>query len=203
MPRLRAVHAGTLVRRKEIIQAALNCFSELGYTDTGMSDICTRSGASTGSVYHHFKSKEQLAAAVYMDGIREYQAGLIDNLGQNKDARQGIASIIRYHITWVAENPEWARFLFQKRHESFLTGTDEEFNTLNKHFAMKIAEWFKRHIEEGSIRRLPWDVLIALLLGPCQEFARVYLSGKAVTKIDNAVKELSAAAWQALANTDK
>jgi hypothetical protein len=138
-----------------------------------------------------------------MDGIREYQAGLLTSLEEYRDAFKGIYSIIRYHITWVAENPEWARFLFQKRHESFLTGTDEEFETLNRHFAMKIAEWFKRHIEEGSIRRLPWDVLIALLLGPCQEFARVYLSGKAITKIDSAVQDLSAAAWQALANAEK
>ena len=201
MPRLRAVHAGTIMRRKEIIQAALNCFSELGFTDTSMSDICARSHASTGSVYHHFKSKEQLAAAVYMDGIREYQSGLLKTFEECHDAFRGISSIIRYHVTWVAENPEWARFLFQKRHESFLAGTDEEFNALNRHFSMKISEWFARHIEEGSIRRLPWDVLIAILLGPCQEFARIYLTGKTTTKIDKAVRDLSAAAWQALAGT--
>lgn len=201
--RTRAPHAGSAVRRKDIIQAALGCFSELGYSNTAMTDICKRSRASTGSVYHHFKSKEQLAAAVYLDGIREYQAGLLKSMERERDARRGIAAIIGYHLGWVAQNREWSRFLFQKRHEAFLSGTDHEFNALNKHFAETIMKWFSRRIEDGSIRRLPWDVIIAIVLGPCQEYARMYLAGKSYTKAEEAVRSLSAAAWRALANTKK
>jgi hypothetical protein len=99
----------------------------------------------------------------------------------------------------VARNPEWSRFLFQKGNDSFLAGADEQLNALNKNFAQKIMSWFSRHAEEGTVRSLPWDIMIAIVLGPCQEYARLYLSGKTCSKIEQAVRDLSSAAWNALA----
>jgi AcrR family transcriptional regulator len=163
-----------------------------------MSDICAQAKASTGSVYHHYKSKEQLATAVYLDGISEYQAGLIENLEKEKEAYRGISSIIRYHIKWIVKNKEWSQFLFQKHHYSFLEGADEQLNILNKNFFQKITRWFSRHIEEGTIRLFPWDIIFAIVMGPCQEYARLHLSGKACSKIEPAVHDLSSAAWKAL-----
>ncbi len=75
-------HTTTAARRTEIIRAALACFTELGFTPTGMVDIRRKSNASTGSIYHHFKSKEQLAAEVYLEGIRDYQEGFVTALGR-------------------------------------------------------------------------------------------------------------------------
>ncbi len=193
------MHAQSGFRQKEIIKAALDCFTEMGFNETTMADICLRSKASNGSVYHHFKSKEQLASAVYLEGIREYQTGLLGDLDKEHYATRGITAMIRYHLNWVARNPEWSRFLFQRRHESFLAVTEEAINALNKDFARRIENWFARHIKAGSIRKIPLDIMIAVILGPCQEYARLYLSGKAHTRMDEAVREISRAAWAALA----
>src|SRR5208337_1811716 len=176
MKRMDSAHYLSSDRKKEILNAALHCFSELGYNETTMPDICARARASNGSVYHHFKSKERLAAAVYFEGISGYQAGLLKNLEKATGAFNGIKAVIRFHLTWVSRNPDWARYLFQKRHSSFLSGTDQKFNVLNKAFVQRISKWFLRHVEEGSIRQMPWDIMIAILLGPCQEFARLFLS---------------------------
>ena len=75
------LYKGTEERRREIIDAALACFTEAGFLATTMDDIRRRAEASNGSVYHHFKSKEQLAAAVYLTAISEYQVGLVKALG--------------------------------------------------------------------------------------------------------------------------
>jgi AcrR family transcriptional regulator len=198
MKRMESTHSRSPLRKREIIAAALNCFTELGYNETTMQDICVRSKASNGSVYHHFKGKEQLAAEVYLEGITEYQSGLLNDLEKQRGAFQGIKAIVRFHLTWVARNPDWARYLFQKRHFSFLIGTEQRFNILNKAFVQRISKWFMRHVESGAIRRMPWDVMIAILLGPCQEFARLHLSGKALTKIEKAITELADSAWLSL-----
>ena len=60
--------ARTATRRKEILQAALSCFSEQGFDATTVEQIRHRSGASTGSIYHHFKNKAHIAAALYLEG---------------------------------------------------------------------------------------------------------------------------------------
>ena len=198
MKRRNSKNSKTALRRKEIIQAALACFTERGFSETSLADIRRRSKASTGSIYHHFKSKEQLAAQVYLEGIHDYQAGFLATLEQQQRARSGIVAVIEYHLRWVEGHPDWARFLFQKRRAEFMDTTNDDFDRLNKEFIGRAAAWFRHHIKAGSLRPLAPDVFISILLGPCQEFSRQYLSGYARSALDQAIHELARAAWRAL-----
>jgi len=182
--------------------AALACFTEKGFPATSIADICRKAGASIGSVYHHFKSKGKLAAAIYLEGIRDYQAGMIDAISRLENARDGIFAVVHFHLMWVKKNPEWARFLFQKRHAEYMDDTENEMKQLNAAFGQGIAGWFQKHIQAGKIRPLPRDLLIALLLGPCQEYSRQYVSGHAVTDVTEAAGVMAAAAWSALGMDD-
>lgn len=58
MPRL--TEATKAARRAQIIEAAVACFLEKGYTNTSMSDIIKASGLSSGSIYSHFSGKEDI-----------------------------------------------------------------------------------------------------------------------------------------------
>lgn len=58
MPRL--TDATKAARRAQIIEAAVSCFLEKGYTNTSMSDIIKASGLSSGSIYSHFTGKEDI-----------------------------------------------------------------------------------------------------------------------------------------------
>ena len=58
MPRL--TDATKAARRAQIIEAAISCFLEKGYTNTSMSDIVKASGLSSGSIYSHFSGKEDI-----------------------------------------------------------------------------------------------------------------------------------------------
>ncbi|UOE42521.1 TetR/AcrR family transcriptional regulator [Agromyces larvae] len=50
-------------RRDEIIDAALRCFAEHGYSRTAMSDVIAESGLSAGAIYGHFAGKKELFIA--------------------------------------------------------------------------------------------------------------------------------------------
>ncbi|NLH02052.1 MAG: TetR/AcrR family transcriptional regulator [Clostridiales bacterium] len=50
-------------RRQEIIETALELFSEKGYEDTTIQDIAERMNVSPGLCYRYFKSKTELFAA--------------------------------------------------------------------------------------------------------------------------------------------
>lgn len=60
--------------RKAILTAALELFATNGYDATSVGDILTAAGISRGAMYHHFASKEDVFAAVFMqtsaDAIR-------------------------------------------------------------------------------------------------------------------------------------
>jgi AcrR family transcriptional regulator len=58
-------------RRAEILAAALQCFAEKGYHATTMDDLVAASGLSKGSLYWHFRSKEQVFLLLFDDLERE------------------------------------------------------------------------------------------------------------------------------------
>ena len=182
----------------QIVLAALACFVEMGFVKTAIEDIRVRSKSSNGSIYHHFKSKDQLAAAVYLEGIIDYQDGMVAELEKSSGPREGIHSIVRYHLNWVKANPDWARFLFSMRYEDFMKSAEGAIEERNKVFAEGLSKRFKLHIKEGRLRRLSPVLYISLILGPCQEYARHWLAGLSGADLDFAINEIAEAAWQAL-----
>ena len=49
---------------EKILSAAERLFAQKGYAKTTLQDIIDTTGLSKGAVYHHFKSKEEIAAKV-------------------------------------------------------------------------------------------------------------------------------------------
>lgn len=49
---------------EKILDTAAHLFAEKGYAHTTLQDIIDAAGLSKGAVYHHFKSKEEIAAKV-------------------------------------------------------------------------------------------------------------------------------------------
>ncbi|MHA1134916.1 MAG: TetR/AcrR family transcriptional regulator [Candidatus Thorarchaeota archaeon] len=55
----------TTVRR--ILEAAYELFAEKGYRGSSMREIAERSGIKAGSIYNHFKNKEEIFEAVFIE----------------------------------------------------------------------------------------------------------------------------------------
>jgi AcrR family transcriptional regulator len=185
-------------RRKQILQAALACFSRMGFEETTIEDIRRQSGASSGSIYHHFRSKDELGAAVYLEGLIDYQAGFVEELERTTDARDGLFAIVRYHLGWVADHPDWARYLLTMRRAEFMTTRETDIKGQNKVFLKRVAAWFGPYIQSGTLRDLHAELYSALIFGPCQEFARHWLAGRMRTGVGEAGEQIGRAVWRAL-----
>ena len=82
MPRL--TDATKAARRAQIIEAAIGCFLEHGYTNTSMSDIIKASGLSSGSIYSHFSGKEDILIGAInerLNNVKELYAALPEGAG--------------------------------------------------------------------------------------------------------------------------
>lgn len=192
-------HAGTPQRRDQIFQAALECFSEHGFAATTLEQIRARSGASTGSIYHHFRNKEQLAIALYLEGLRDYHDDLLKVLeGYGRTAEALIRRSVEHHLAWTARHPEWARYLHCMRQTEIISSSEAQIRALNQTFSEQVAPYFEPHFKSGRIRRLPRDVMHAVLVGPVHEFERQWLGGRTRTDIKEAGHLLSARVWECL-----
>jgi len=57
-------------RRKQILDAALQCFLQFGYAKTSMDDVAKRANLSRPLIYLKFKSKQDLVRGIYFDFMK-------------------------------------------------------------------------------------------------------------------------------------
>ena len=118
MPRL--TDATKAARRAQIIEAAVSCFLEKGYTNTSMSDIIKASGLSSGSIYSHFTGKEDILITAInerLENVEELYAALPEGAGPqdiletiytNQMVNENFSAMLRIRLESI-HAPEIAR----------------------------------------------------------------------------------------------
>ena len=189
--------------REAILDAALEAFTANGYAGTTIEDVRRGSGASVGSIYHHFGGKEELAGALYAEAIGDYLSRLADELERHDAADAGIKAVVDFHLDWVLAEPERIRFVIGFREAELRPGSRAAVKALNAQFASRFERWVVPHHARGAIRKLPQEAYSALVLGPADELVRRWLArglrGKRLASAVEEVREmLRDAAWRAV-----
>jgi AcrR family transcriptional regulator len=183
-------------RRDQILDAARACFSEHGYAATTIEQIAARSGASNGSIYHHFGAKDGILAALYVSALASYQEELLALLRRfASDAEPGIRAAVVHHLEWVEAHPDETRTLFEHRQTLERTPRAAELRDQNRPVLAEVRAWLARHVEAGTIRDLG-PVSGAVWYGPAQAVARDWIGGRLRGAPSAVAEELAEAAWR-------
>ncbi len=92
----RATARGGDSRRNELLEAAAHRFATRGYEGTSIRDIANDVGMLPGSIYYHFKSKEELLVAVHEQGVQQVMEAVrtaVDKAGEDPWDRLTAAAI--------------------------------------------------------------------------------------------------------------
>lgn len=110
-------------KRDIILEAALGLFIKQGFEKTPTSAISKTAQVATGTLFHHFKTKEDLISALYLDIKLNLKELLITSINQDvlsnpKNMNQAFIeetfqSVWSSMIAWVLENPCKFKFLTQ------------------------------------------------------------------------------------------
>jgi AcrR family transcriptional regulator len=114
--------AKTDATQRRILDAATEVFATRGFTAATMADVVAASGASVGSIYHHFGGKHELYLAIFermataVDRRIEAamrQAGFETGFetGTGADARRVFELHVRAYLEAMWENRRLARVL--------------------------------------------------------------------------------------------
>ncbi len=96
-------------RRTQIMLAAAELFVRHGYAGTSIRDIAERAGLLAGSVYHHFRSKQDILLAVNHEGFRQLTARVRQVVGESRTPREGLEAACAAHVAAVVAGDPIAR----------------------------------------------------------------------------------------------
>ena len=72
--------------KQKIIEKAAIVFNQNGYAGTSISDIMKVTGLQRGGIYHHFKTKDEIAIAAFDYTLSPIVAGTISNVERENTA---------------------------------------------------------------------------------------------------------------------
>lgn len=94
---------GEAVRRQELLAIAADLFAEHGYVATTVRDIAEAAGILSGSLYHHFDSKESMVDAILSDFIDETLASYEEVLAAGLGSRETFEGLVRASLGAMTE----------------------------------------------------------------------------------------------------
>jgi AcrR family transcriptional regulator len=92
--------------QKRVLDAAAKIFRDYGYAGTTMRAIADEADLQAGSIYYHYKSKDDLIGAVLDIGINaviDTVRGAMESLPAEATGVQRIETAIRAHLTAIIE----------------------------------------------------------------------------------------------------
>jgi AcrR family transcriptional regulator len=182
-------------RRADILAAALECFRKEGVSATTIEDIRQASGASIGSIYHHFSSKEEIIEALHSDAMARYEQRFFEHL-HSGDPQEGLRRAIGFHFKWTQQLPVLAG-LGLERSLAEPSVSSEGIAHAYSRFEARLLAWLDALKEQGTVRPMAPDIYVAIIMGPCIELSRHLIAGRiAINR--RALNELADAIWQAL-----
>lgn len=185
-------------RRNEILAATLALVGEQGVQNVTIAQICQLSGASVGSVYHHFGDREGVLYGLYQESFAICFEQLREAVVRSKNAQAGIEALVCTYLQWVATNPERASFIYEASQGTLLRRYANEIQAFKGAFYTSVFAWMQPFIAAGELIELPPWAYDAIIMGPAHEFARRWLGGLREMPMAEAEGVIAAAIWRAV-----
>lgn len=143
-PEARASESRGENRREALLDAAAAMFAAKGYDGTSIRDIAGAVGMLPGSLYYHFKSKEELLLAVYRKGVARFEAAIDAALGETAaEPWQAIEAACAAHLSILLDGGDYARIVSPEFVRSFppdmVPVLNAERDRYERHFEKLIA----------------------------------------------------------------
>ncbi len=85
-------------RRQQLLHASARLFREQGYDATSVRDIAAATGMQSGSWVYHFRTKQEILAAVMEEGLASALARIEAIAGLDLAARARFRALVRTHL---------------------------------------------------------------------------------------------------------
>ena len=146
-------------KKQSILQAAIEVFSNSSFKNSSISEIAKRANVAEGTIYQHFKNKEDLFFSIPVEKTIEFCEELDLHLQGITGAFNKIRKFIWYYFYFFKTNPGYGRILMLEMRVSASFVKTKTYNFLKKSTS-RILEVVKEGQKEGVVRK---DVNVYIL----------------------------------------
>jgi len=168
-------HSVCMTKREQILNTSLELFAEQGIQATPMSQIVAESKVATGTIYHHFKSKQEIIEALYLSFKKEL-GQLFQSAFHSNDSIQ-----TQFEKIWLAvfefyiQEPLKYKFSQQVLHSHYIS---EEVRQEGLSYYGAFCDFFELGMERGEFKQMELHLAMELIHSSICILANLYLDQK-------------------------
>ncbi len=149
--------------KRAIFESAIKVFSKSGYTGATMDEVVAKAGVAKGSLYYHFKSKEELFIFIIKEGINLIHEEVENATDGMENPYEIIQESVKVMLKYVYENKDLFKVIISQ-----LWGNEERNDMLRDEIKTLIdnsTSKFKAGIIAGFIEDEDPELLSYSLVG--------------------------------------
>lgn len=169
-------------RREEIMNAAVQLFSQEGYPSTTVEDIVLRAGIAKGSFYNYFKSKEEVSEAI-IDSMADQivmGAGALLN-APNRTPKQRLKDFVTFTLqTGVEQDMGVSQFAASANNPSIKTMYLRAADSGARLLVPVLCQTLEEGQRLGEFSMVDAQFTAAFIVGAFQRLYSTFFEGKSV-----------------------
>ncbi len=162
-------------RKQQLVDAAMELFSERGYAATRIADICDAAGVAKGLFYWYFPTKHDLFSELVRSmrqRLRRAQAAALD---PTADALTHIRQGVEASVLFMAEHAPYFTLLQVERTDQHLAATLRDGSDV---YLRDVLAHIAKAQRDGQIADTDPTLLALGVLGAVSSFSNAWLNGR-------------------------
>lgn len=148
-----------LPKRKLLLETALSLFVSRGFIGTPTAMITREAGVATGTLFHYFRSKEELIEELFWITKKEMGEALRSRIVDETTVKGKVLRVCQNYLVWGINNHDKVKFLRLAHSSPLISKATQKEVIAEYHFLYEII---REGIDKGIIRDVAPDLLILM-----------------------------------------
>ena len=174
--------------KRLIFESAINIFSNFGYNGATMDDIALRAGVAKGTLYYHFKSKEDIFNFTISEGMNVIKEEIETVIFVEQNPIEKLKALCKIELNLVYKNRDFFKVVMSQ-----LWGQESRQQVLREAMHNYI-KYFERFIEPamegGFIKKGEPSFIAYSIFGTMCSTAVYELINKSKASLDDTIEDL-------------
>lgn len=149
-----------LKTKEKIERVSLALFVQKGIKETTIKDISAATELAEGTLYRHYKSKEELALSLFKENYLTFSAELEQAIAPYTDPNEQLMHLVAHFIQSYDQDPILFSYLLLSQH-----GMMDQLEPDCPHAVDLLTRLIEQGQQQGCFKNLDSDLLTALILG--------------------------------------
>lgn len=136
--------------KKVIFESAIKVFSRNGYTGATMDEIASNAGVAKGTLYYHFKSKEEIFKYIIKEGMNVIKNSIELITVNETNPINKLKTVCKVQLSLVYENRDFFKVIMSQIWGQELR--QHELRDSVKQYIKFIEEYLKEAVASGYVK---------------------------------------------------